>query len=80
MQDQPILPIHLAAKYRKKKSLQCLLEAGADPKIRWGICSCSHVTLHQNAHQCIILFIYSFRTYLVIRISGAPGANALVFP
>uniref|UniRef100_A0A7M4ECL6 Ankyrin repeat domain 61 n=1 Tax=Crocodylus porosus TaxID=8502 RepID=A0A7M4ECL6_CROPO len=34
MQDPPILPIHLAAKYRKKKSLQCLLEAGADPKIR----------------------------------------------
>ncbi|XP_006112874.1 ankyrin repeat domain-containing protein 61 [Pelodiscus sinensis] len=34
IQDQSILPIHLAAKYRREKSLCCLLESGADPKIR----------------------------------------------
>uniref|UniRef100_A0A8C8RA56 Ankyrin repeat domain 61 n=1 Tax=Pelusios castaneus TaxID=367368 RepID=A0A8C8RA56_9SAUR len=31
---QSILPIHLAAKHRREKSLRCLLESGADPKIR----------------------------------------------
>ncbi|CAM5088466.1 unnamed protein product [Natator depressus] len=34
IQDQSILPIHLAAKHRREKSLRCLLESGADPKIR----------------------------------------------
>ncbi|XP_025909965.1 ankyrin repeat domain-containing protein 61 [Nothoprocta perdicaria] len=33
-QDHANSPIHLAAKYRKERSLQCLLESGADPKIR----------------------------------------------
>ncbi|XP_072453956.1 ankyrin repeat domain-containing protein 61 isoform X3 [Notamacropus eugenii] len=33
-QTQSIIPIHLAAKYRKAQSLLCLLEHGADPEIR----------------------------------------------
>lgn len=33
-QTQPIMPIHLAAKYCKAQSLLCLLEHGADPEIR----------------------------------------------
>ncbi|XP_039349399.1 ankyrin repeat domain-containing protein 61 isoform X2 [Mauremys reevesii] len=34
IQDRSILPIHLAAKHRREKSLRCLLESGADPKLR----------------------------------------------
>lgn len=33
-QMQSIIPIHLAAEYRKAQSLRCLLEHGADPDIR----------------------------------------------
>ncbi|XP_074866292.1 ankyrin repeat domain-containing protein 61 [Carettochelys insculpta] len=43
IQDQSILPIHLAAKHRREKSLHCLLESGADPKIRD---SRGHTALH----------------------------------
>ncbi|XP_025939007.1 ankyrin repeat domain-containing protein 61 [Apteryx rowi] len=34
VQDHASSPIHLAAKYRRERSLQSLLESGADPKIR----------------------------------------------
>lgn len=34
-QTQSIIPIHLAAEYRKAQSLHCLLEHGADPEIRY---------------------------------------------
>uniref|UniRef100_A0A671EM13 Ankyrin repeat domain 61 n=1 Tax=Rhinolophus ferrumequinum TaxID=59479 RepID=A0A671EM13_RHIFE len=33
-QMQSVIPIHLAAEYRKAQSLRCLLEHGADPDIR----------------------------------------------
>ncbi|XP_076996707.1 ankyrin repeat domain-containing protein 61 [Tamandua tetradactyla] len=33
-QTQSIIPIHLAAEYRKTQSLLCLLEHGADPEVR----------------------------------------------
>ncbi|XP_012614310.1 ankyrin repeat domain-containing protein 61 isoform X1 [Microcebus murinus] len=33
-QTQSIIPIHLAAEYRKAQSLLCLLEHGADPEVR----------------------------------------------
>ncbi|XP_016044566.1 ankyrin repeat domain-containing protein 61 [Erinaceus europaeus] len=33
-QVQSIIPIHLAAEYRKAQSLLCLLEHGADPEVR----------------------------------------------
>ncbi|XP_007939214.1 ankyrin repeat domain-containing protein 61 [Orycteropus afer afer] len=33
-QTQPIIPIHLAAEYRKAQSLLCLLQHGADPEAR----------------------------------------------
>ncbi|XP_027465840.2 ankyrin repeat domain-containing protein 61 isoform X1 [Zalophus californianus] len=33
-QMQSIIPIHLAAEYRKAQSLLCLLEHGADPEVR----------------------------------------------
>ncbi|KAM7142262.1 ankyrin repeat domain-containing protein 61 isoform 2-T4 [Molossus nigricans] len=33
-QTQSIIPIHLAAEYRKAQSLHCLLEHGADPEVR----------------------------------------------
>ncbi|XP_007667476.2 ankyrin repeat domain-containing protein 61 [Ornithorhynchus anatinus] len=42
-QTQSIFPIHLAAQYRKVRSLLCLLEYGADPEIRD---SRGHTTLH----------------------------------
>ncbi|XP_074137161.1 ankyrin repeat domain-containing protein 61 [Sminthopsis crassicaudata] len=42
-QTQSIIPIHLAAKYRKAQSLLCLLEHGADPEIRD---TRGHTTLH----------------------------------
>lgn len=35
LQGLAILPLHLAASYRRVKSLESLLSAGADPEIRY---------------------------------------------